>query len=54
MHTKNGKTKKSNAINRVLVFPVNENINNTYYTADNTKKFLYAPYARILIKKLHN
>ena len=42
---------EDNAINRVLVFPVDKNINDIYYTADNSEKFLYAPYARILIKK---
>ena len=50
MH-KNGKVSNGNAINRVLVFPVNEEINDTYYTAENTNEILFAPFARILIKR---
>lgn len=48
---KNGKTSNGNAINRVLVYPVEKDDVKIYYTADNSDKVLYAPYARVLIQK---
>lgn len=47
---KNGKESNGNAINRVLVYPAKGN-ETVLYKADNSDILLYAPYARILIKR---
>lgn len=47
---KNGKESNGNAINRVLVYPAKGN-ESVIYKADNSDVLLYAPYARILIKR---
>lgn len=47
---KNDKESNGNAINRVLVYPAKGN-ESVIYKADNSDVLLYAPYARILIKR---
>lgn len=56
MH-KNGKESGGGAINRVLVYPLSEEEKNeakVYYTASNSDKYLFAPYARLLIRRKNN
>ena len=51
-YSKNGNVTGGSMINRVLAYTVREMPENTtYYTADNMKGYLIAPYARILIRK---
>ena len=51
---KNGKQSNGEAINRVLVYCVNDvPAKGTYYLADNCEDMLFVPYARILIRNLH-
>lgn len=49
MH-KDGKESNGLAINRVLVYPAKGN-EKVYYTASNSSIKLFAPYARLLIKR---
>ena len=52
MHLQNGKVSNGNVINSELVISYETKpTKGTYYTSDNSK-YLVAPYARILIKRV--
>ena len=52
-HKPNGSVINGNAINRVLAIDYINKPKGIYYTSDNSH-YLFAPYARVLIKKYEN